>query len=116
MDRLPQELLPAIPPSVACAEVETSTGYQSPCGLSQALSWSSTTPGCTVTSARSLSNPTTLRMYLDTSTTSASPTVWPHCELPAPRGSRGTLASRATSTTSARSVSSRGTTTPTGSI
>ena len=38
-----------MPPRVHCAEVETSTGYQRPCGFSQALSWSSTTPGCTVT-------------------------------------------------------------------
>ena len=60
-----------MPPRVHCAEVETSTGYQRPCGFSQALSWSSTTPGCTVTSARFLSKPTTSRMYFETSTTSA---------------------------------------------
>jgi len=77
---------PAMPPRVHCAEVETSTGYQRPCGRSQALSWSSTTPGWTVTSARSLLKPTTSRRYLETSTTSAWPTVWPHCEVPAPRG------------------------------
>ena len=53
-----------MPPRVHCAEVETSTGYQRPCGFSQALSWSSTTPGWTVTSARFLSKPTTSRMYL----------------------------------------------------
>ena len=104
-----------MPPSVHCADVETSTGYHRPCGFSQALSWSSTTPGCTVTSARFLSKPTTSRMYFETSTTSAWPTVWPHCEVPAPRGRIAALASRATSRTSARSVSSRGNTTPTGS-
>ena len=105
-----------MPPSVHCAEVETSTGYHRPCGFSQALSWSSTTPGWTVTSARFLSKPTTLRMCLEKSMTSASPTVWPHCEVPAPRGRIAAFASRATSSAMARSVSSRGTTMPTGSI
>ena len=47
MLRLPQELCPAMPPSVACARVETSTGYHRPCGLSWALRWSSTLPGST---------------------------------------------------------------------
>ena len=32
-----QELLPAMPPSVACALVDTSTGYQRPCGLKAAF-------------------------------------------------------------------------------
>ncbi len=105
-----------MPPSVHCAEVETSTGYQSPCGFSQALSWSSTTPGCTVTCALFLSKPTTSRRYFEQSITSASPTVCPHCEVPAPRGRIAALASRATSTARARSPSSRGKTTPIGSI
>ena len=48
IEREPHELLPAMPPSVACAEVLTSTGNQSPCGCSHAFSASSTTPGSTV--------------------------------------------------------------------
>jgi hypothetical protein len=50
MEREPQELLPAMPPRVACADVLTSTGNHTPCGRSQALSASSTMPGSTVTS------------------------------------------------------------------
>ena len=82
---MPQELLPAMPPSVPCAEVETSTGYQRPCGFSYALSVSSTTPGCTDLGALRV-EPTTSRRCLLSSITSAAPTVWPHCEVPAPRG------------------------------
>ena len=47
-----------MPPIVACADVLTSTGNQRPCGCSQALSWSSTTPGSTVTVIASRSNAT----------------------------------------------------------
>jgi hypothetical protein len=36
-------------------------------------------------------------MCLLVSITRASPTVWPHCEVPAPRGSTGTPSSRAMS-------------------
>ena len=38
IEREPQELLPAMPPIVACADVLTSTGNQTPCGLRCALS------------------------------------------------------------------------------
>ena len=38
IEREPQELLPAMPPIVACAEVLTSTGNQRPCGRRNALS------------------------------------------------------------------------------
>ena len=48
-----------MPPIVACALVETSTGYHRPCGFRYAFSWSSTTPGCTATVRASLSNATT---------------------------------------------------------
>jgi hypothetical protein len=41
-----------MPPSVACALVDTSTGYHRPCGLSCAFRWSSTRPGSTVAVAR----------------------------------------------------------------
>ncbi len=48
IERDPQELLPAIPPIVACAEVLTSTGNQSPCGCRYLFNRSRTTPGCTL--------------------------------------------------------------------
>ena len=41
-----------MPPSVHCADVLTSTGNHTPCGRSQALSASSTTPGSTVDGLR----------------------------------------------------------------
>ena len=79
-----------MPPIVACAEVLTSTGNQTPCGRSQALSASSTMPGSTVTVIASRSKATTPFRNLLWSMTSAAPTVCPHCELPPPRGSTGT--------------------------
>ena len=48
-DRVPQELLPVMPPMVAREAVETSTGNHSPCGFSWRFSSSSTMPGCTAT-------------------------------------------------------------------
>ena len=111
-----------MPPSVACAEVDTSTGNQTPCGLRNAFSASSAIPGCTVTVARDgsafaacASNATTPFSHFVWSPTSAAPTVWPHCEVPPPRGSTGTFRSRATSSAIARSASLRGTATPIGS-
>ncbi len=116
MLREPQELLPAMPPSVACALVDTSTGYHRPCGLSQAFRWSSTMPGSTSTVCAAGSNASTWRKCLLVSTTSAAPVVWPHCELPAPRGSSGTRWSRAISIARATSRWVLGTNTPTGMI
>jgi hypothetical protein len=46
--------------------------------------------------------------------TSDAPTVCPHCELPAPRGSIETPISRHTSTAARTSSSLAGTSTPTG--
>ena len=61
-----------------------------------ALSWSSTTPGCDRDrAARSASKSTTSRRCLRESMTSAAPTVWPHCAVPAPRGRIGTPQRRA---------------------
>ena len=45
IDRVPAELLPVIPPIVAFAEVETSTGKYQPVALSCRFSSSSTMPG-----------------------------------------------------------------------
>ncbi len=115
IEREPQELLPAMPPSVHCADVLTSTGNHSPWGFSQALSASRTMPGSTVTVRASSSNATTPASRLLWSTTSARPTVWPHCELPAPRGSIGMRSSRQTSNAARTSSCDAGTSTPTGS-
>lgn len=116
MEREPQELLPAMPPSVACALVDTSTGNQSPCGLSRALRWSSTMPGSTVARRASTSRSSTRRKCLLLSMTSAAPVVWPHWLVPPPRASTGTLRSRAMSMAVAMSRSVFGTSTPAGMI
>ena len=47
IDRVPAELLPVIPPMVAFADVETSTGKYQPLPLSCRFSSSRTIPGCT---------------------------------------------------------------------
>ena len=103
-----------MPPSVACALVETSTGNHRPCGLSCALRWSSTMPGSTSAVIAFSSSASTLRRCLLASMTSAAPTVCPHCEVPPPRGSSGTPRSRAMSRAAATSSGVRGTNTPTG--
>ena len=83
-----------MPPSVACAEVETSTGNHRPCVRSCALSWSSTMPGWT-SARRALRRRLRARWLrcFELSITSAAPTVCPHCEVPAPRGRTGTPSS-----------------------
>ena len=48
------------------------------------------------------------------STTSASPTAWPHCDVPAPRGRIATSASAAICIAQIAASTVRGTTTPTG--
>jgi hypothetical protein len=78
-----------MPPSVHWADVLTSTGNHMPCGLSQALRASRTRPGSTVTVIASRSKCSTRFKCRLWSITSAAPTVCPHCELPAPRGSIG---------------------------
>ncbi len=72
-------------------------------------------PGWTVTVRAAASNASTSRRYLALSMTSAAPTVWPHCDVPPPRGSTGTPASTAMRIAARASASVRGTTTPTGS-
>ena len=64
IEREPQELLPAMPPSVACADVLTSTGNHTPCGRSHALSASSVMPGSTVTACASASYSRTRLRFL----------------------------------------------------
>src|SRR5580692_11584248 len=88
MDLEPQELFPAMPPNVACAPVDTSTGNQSPWGLSRSFRWSSTTPGSTVAVRAATFSSSTLQKYLELSMTRAAPVVWPHWLVPAPRARR----------------------------
>ena len=116
MEREPHELLPAMPPMVARLAGETSTGKKSPFGLSQAFSPSSTMPGSTVTRRASSSKRTTRSRCRLVSTTTASPTVCPHCEVPAPRARTGAPASRQTAIACSMSSVLRGATTPIGSI
>ena len=73
-------------------------------------------PGCTVTRRASSSKSSTRSRYLLVSTTTASPTVCPHCEVPAPRGRIGAPASRQIAIVRATSSAVRGATTPIGSI
>ena len=114
MLRLPQELLPAMPPSVACAAVDTSTGYHRPVFFRWAFRWSSTMPGSTVTVRLAASTSSTLRTCLEKSITRPAPTVWPHWLVPPPRGTMGTLRSRQMSSAMRASSADFGTNTPTG--
>ena len=116
MEREPQELLPAMPPSVAWALVDTSTGYHRPCRLSWAFRWSSTMPGWTTAVRAWVSTPSNWRKCLLLSSTSAAPTLWPHWLVPAPRGRTGTFSSRAMASAALMSCSVLGTSTPTGRI
>jgi len=68
-----------------------------------------------VTVIASRSKSTILFRYLLLSMTSASPTVWPHWLVPAPRARIGTCISRAMRIAQPTSSSLRGTNTPIGS-
>ena len=72
-------------------------------------------PGCTHTVRASLSNSSTWFTWRDRSITSAAPTVWPHCEVPPPRGITGMPWSSAMRNAVSASRSFLGITTPTGS-
>ncbi len=114
MLRLPQELLPAMPPSVACALVETSTGYHRPSFFRPRFRWSSTMPGST-TAVRCVASKFRMRRtYLEWSITRPAPTVCPHWLVPPPRGTTGTLRSRQMSRAIFTSSDERGMKTPTG--
>ena len=116
IERVPAELLPVIPPSVAWAEVETSTGKCQPVGLSWRFSSSSTMPGCTVAVPAAASISRTRFMWRLVSITTASPSGWPFCELPPPRAMIGKPSWRASAIAAITSSVSRGSATPIGSI
>ncbi|MNT81883.1 hypothetical protein D3C72_2215290 [compost metagenome] len=71
-------------------------------------------PGSTVTVIAAASKSSTRFSHLLLSITCASPTVWPHWLVPAPRASTGMRCARAISSAASRSSWSRGTTTPSG--
>jgi hypothetical protein len=116
MEREPQELLPAMPPIVPRLPVEMSTGNHRPLARSCAFSASSVMPGSTQQVRCSALTERTRRRCFEVSMTRQRPTVWPHCEVPPPRGSTGTPSSRAIAIAAKMSSTCAGTTTPSGSI
>ena len=72
------------------AAVEISTGKNRPCGLSCRLSRSSTTPGSTRTRRPRCRAPAPTSCICCNRRRAPRSTVWPHCEVPPPRGSTGT--------------------------
>jgi hypothetical protein len=116
MDFDPQELFPAMPPMVQRAQVEGSTGKNSPCGFSASFSAPRVMPGWTVARWAVGSTATTSRRYFVQSITSARFTVCPHWLVPPPRGSTGIPSSRQSASAASTSVIVRGTSTPIGSI
>ncbi len=105
-----------MPPIVARLAVDGSTGKNNPSRFSTRLSSSSTMPGCTRARRAAASSETIERRCLLTSTIRPWLTVWPHCEVPPPRGVTGTPCSRAIAIVASTSRSVRGTTTPSGMI
>ncbi len=116
MERVPAELLPVIPPRVALAEVETSTGKVQPVALSCRFSSSRTIPGCTTAVPAAASTSRRRFMCRLVSITKASPSVWPFCELPPPRGMTGKPSWRASARAASTSWVPSGSATPMGSI
>ena len=84
--------------------------------LSPWLSSSRTTPGWTRAQRSSTLTSNTLRMCLEKSMTTASPTVWPARLVPAPRDNTATRYRPAVSITAATSSALFGSTTPSGSM
>jgi hypothetical protein len=105
-----------MPPMVARDAVETSTGNHRPCGFSLRFSSSRTMPGSTTQVRPSTSRSRMRLRCFDVSRTSDALTVWPHCEVPPPRGSTVTPSSRAMAMAASASSTERGTTTPRGTI
>ena len=102
---------------VAREAVEMSTGNHSPCGLSWRFSSSSTMPGSTTQRRPATSSSMILSRYFEQSTISDVLTVWPHCEVPPPRGVIGhAFVPRDRNRPILASSIVRGATTPTGMI
>ena len=73
-------------------------------------------PGCTTQRRPATSSDTILFRYFEQSTTSEWLIVWPHCEVPPPRGTTVTPSARATAMARSASAMVAGTTTPKGII
>ena len=84
-----------MPPSVACALVDTSTGIPEARASSAARSGGPARCRARPSAVRcSASTSSTLRTCLEKSITRPAPTVWPHWLVPPPRGTIGTFRSR----------------------
>ena len=116
IERVPAELLPVIPPMVALAEVETSTGKDQPVCLSCRLSSSRTMPGSTVAVPATVSTSSRRVMCLLVSRMTASPSDWPFCEQPPPRAMTGKPSARASAMAASTSSVPLGSATPMGWI
>ena len=110
----PHELLPIMPPSVQRLCVAGSGPKVSPCFSAAAFSASHTVPGWTSAVRPAGSTDTTLPMYLEKSSTTATLTHCPHCEVPPPRGSSGAPCSRQMRSAATTSSAVLGSTTPIG--
>jgi len=82
----PQELLPIMPPRVQRECVAGSGANVSPWRSAAACSASHTAPGSTRARRAEASTPSTRSRYFEQSMTTAALTLWPHIEVPAPRG------------------------------
>ncbi|MCI0686591.1 MAG: hypothetical protein L0Y54_05055 [Sporichthyaceae bacterium] len=110
----PQALLPIIPPIVHRVLVAGSGPKVRPCSPAARLSWSSTTPGCTL-AVRAAGSRSRIRFrYLDVSITRPVPVAWPATLVPAPRTTIGTSNSRPAAIAAIMSSVLRGSTTPSG--
>jgi hypothetical protein len=73
-------------------------------------------PGSTTQRLPATSRSSRWSRYFEQSITSEEFTVWPACEVPAPRGSTLTPSSRASASACSTSLTERGATTPIGMI
>jgi hypothetical protein len=110
----PQELLPIMPPSVQRLCVAGSGAKVRPCRSAAARNTSQTTPGSTSAIDVSGSTESTRFMYFEVSSTTATFTPCPFCDVPPPRISTGARYRRHTATAATMSSALFGSTTPIG--
>jgi hypothetical protein len=110
----PQELLPIMPPRVQRLCVAGSGPKVRRCFSAAWRSTSHTTPGSTRAVSLFSSTSSTRFMYLLASITTATLTLCPFIEVPAPRGSTGAPNRRQMPTALTMSLADAGSTTPIG--
>ena len=110
----PHELLPIMPPSVQRVCVAGSGANVRPCASAASRSASHTTPGSTRAVRATGSTASTRSRYFEQSMTTATLTLWPHIEVPPPRGRIGAPCARQSATAATMSSTLRGSTTPIG--